>query len=212
VRPLPLGEALRELPNQYIRVVTRPSAATFAAEQGKAAWNIIWVQLIVLGVLAAIFVPLLANIMWSPGSPYVANVPPANLAMMRSFIIPLGLSNIVLIPVGYFISVGIYHLIAKLFGGQGTFLEYFYSYLLFSMPLGILSLLIGLIPILGSIISGALGIYQIVLQVFMTMAVHRMTGGRATLAVLILPIVALIIGCIVFFIALNFIMNAVPRY
>src|SRR5262245_56839037 len=41
--PLPLGEATRQLPNQYITVLTKPSAATFAEEQGKAGWDIVWV-------------------------------------------------------------------------------------------------------------------------------------------------------------------------
>src|SRR5690349_15732658 len=54
VAPLPLGEAVRQLPNQYIRIVTRPGAATFAQEQGKAAWNIIWVQLAILTVISVI--------------------------------------------------------------------------------------------------------------------------------------------------------------
>lgn len=211
LRPLPLGEALRQLPSQYIRVVTRPSAATFAEEKGKAAWNIIWFQIIGLGVIAAILIPLVFNIIWAPGSPYVTNMPPRSLDVMRGAIIPLGLSNIILIPLGYFIATGIYHVIAKLFGGQGTYLEYFYSYLLFSVPLTIISLLLSLIPLLGSIVGFAIGIYQIVLQIFMTMAVHRMSGGRATLAVLILPIIGLVIGCIVFFFALSAIFNAIPH-
>ncbi len=51
--PLPLGEAIRQLPNQYIRVLTKPSAATFAVEQGKAAWNIVWIQLLIYAVILA---------------------------------------------------------------------------------------------------------------------------------------------------------------
>src|SRR6266496_1050109 len=52
--PLPLGEAIRQLPNQYIKVLTRPSAATFAEEQGKASWDIVWVQLIIYAIVAAV--------------------------------------------------------------------------------------------------------------------------------------------------------------
>src|SRR5215472_16580396 len=52
--PLPLGEAIRQLPNQYIRILTKPSAATFAEEQGKAAWDIVWVQLIIYAIAAAV--------------------------------------------------------------------------------------------------------------------------------------------------------------
>src|SRR6266568_2788245 len=42
--PLPLGEALQQLPNQYIKVLTKPSARTFAEEIGKASWDIVWIQ------------------------------------------------------------------------------------------------------------------------------------------------------------------------
>src|SRR2546430_15728922 len=43
--PRPLGQAVQELPNQYIKVTTKPGAQSFAEEQGKASWDIIWVQL-----------------------------------------------------------------------------------------------------------------------------------------------------------------------
>ena len=44
--PLPLGEAIRQLPEQYKRVVTKPYAETFLVEMGQAYWGIIWVQLL----------------------------------------------------------------------------------------------------------------------------------------------------------------------
>jgi hypothetical protein len=34
--PLPLGQAIRELPGQYIKVLIRPSVKTFEEEKGKA--------------------------------------------------------------------------------------------------------------------------------------------------------------------------------
>src|ERR1700680_1241285 len=52
--PLPLGEAVRQLPNQYIKVLTKPSILTFDQEKGKAAWNIVWVQLFILGLAITI--------------------------------------------------------------------------------------------------------------------------------------------------------------
>ncbi|HET7638058.1 MAG TPA: hypothetical protein VFK47_04890 [Ktedonobacteraceae bacterium] len=53
-----------------------------------------------------------------------------------------------------------------------------------------------LIPIAGSFLTLPVWVYQIVLQVFMTMAVHRLSGGKATFAVLILPIAALVLACV----------------
>src|SRR5436309_7161671 len=51
VTPLPLAQAIQALPRQYFRVLTKPSVATFAEEMGKASWNIVWVQLIGLGII-----------------------------------------------------------------------------------------------------------------------------------------------------------------
>src|SRR5215472_1848554 len=48
--PRPLGQAIQELPNQYIKVVTKPSAQSFFEEIGKADWGIVWIQLLVLAV------------------------------------------------------------------------------------------------------------------------------------------------------------------
>src|SRR5690348_7612647 len=52
--PLPLEQAIKELPSQYIKVLTKPSANTFAQEMGKASWNIVWAQLIGYAILTAI--------------------------------------------------------------------------------------------------------------------------------------------------------------
>src|SRR5215472_1779325 len=52
--PRPLGQAIQELPNQYIKVLTKPSAQSFFEEIGKADWGIVWIQLLVLAVIATI--------------------------------------------------------------------------------------------------------------------------------------------------------------
>ncbi len=202
-RPLPLGEAIRELPNQYIRTITKPGVGVFAEEQGKAAWNIVWVQLIGLAVITALLIVGIINISLS-----------TNPTARQSFGAVGAASGIfailflIFIPIAFFIGAGIYHLIAKAFGGRGTFLTYCYCYLLFAVPLGIISGVLGLIPLIGSFASLAISVYQIVLQVYMTMAVHRLTGGKATLAVLILPIIGLVIGVIVFVVFIAAIIGA----
>lgn len=191
--PLPLGEAIRELPNQYIRVISKPGTAVFAEEQSKAAWNIVWVQLIILAVISSLVGLAAFNVSLSTSTA-------ASQQMLQSFRAYSGVFAILFLvftPIGFFIGAGLYHLIAKAFGGRGTFLTYCYCYLLLGVPLSIVSGLLNLIPFIGPFIAIAVSIYQIVLQVYMTMAVHRLTGGKATLAVLILPIAGVIIGIIV---------------
>src|SRR5205807_8708022 len=89
--------------------------------------------------------------------------------------------------IGFFIGTGILYLIAKAFRGQGTFLAQGYANLLFNIPLGIVGGLAALVPILGTIVGLGIGIYGIVLNIFSIMAVHRLSGGKAT-AVVLLPV------------------------
>jgi hypothetical protein len=62
--PLPLSEAIGQLPNQYVRVLTKPSPFTFAAEMGKASWDILWVQLIAYAIIAGILAYVQSLIPW----------------------------------------------------------------------------------------------------------------------------------------------------
>ncbi len=199
--PLPLGEAIRQLPNQYIRVLTKPSAATFAAEQGKAAWDIVWVQLLGIAILAGIFVFLVFQLVL-PSTMSSSNVPAGTVAVIEGLAVGIALAEIILVPLFFFIGVGIYYLIARAFGGQGTFLAQSYSTLLFHIPLGIISFVLGLIPFLGSLIGIAIFIYEIVLGIFMIMSTHRLTGGKATLVVLLPLILLFTLSCLIFIIAL----------
>ncbi len=192
--PLPLGEAIRQLPNQYIKVLTRPSAATFAEEQGKAAWDSVWVQLIIYAIVAAVLGYLALLI--SPNQFSTTGSSALSPGMIQTISLSAGFGLILLIPIGFFIGVGIYYLIAKAFGGQGTFLAQSYTTLLYSVPIGILSFALRLIPILGALVAFALSIYGIVLQVFAIMAVHRLSGGKATAVVLIPVAVLLVLACI----------------
>ena len=199
--PLPLGEAIRQLPNQYIRVLTKPSAATFAAEQGKAAWNIVWIQLLIYAVILAAlgYIGSLIGLsfgafssLMNTGSLSSSGINPGTLQAVAA---SSSFGEIILVPLDFFIVVGIYYLLAKAFGGQGTFLAQGYSFLLYHVPIGILSGVIGLIPILGGIVAFALYIYGIVLNVFLIMATHRLSGGKATAVVLIPIAVIAVLVC-----------------
>ena len=195
--PLPLGDAIRNLPNQYIRVTTKPGPMTFAEEMGKASWDIVWVQLIFYAIISTVLSYLGTLISGSNlnSASTSGSVTPALLDSIRSITLGITFGQIIIIPLFFFIGMAIIYGIARAFGGQGRFVTQSYSYLLFDVPLGIVSSLIGLIPIAGAFIAVAIGIYRIVLAIFSVMAVHRLTGGRAT-AVVLIPIgVALLLAC-----------------
>jgi Yip1-like protein len=187
------------LPSQYIKIFTKPSAITFAQENGKAAWNIIWVQLLGLAVLSILFGFAIFSIVLPAA--LASNQATASMAAaIGAGTAGLAFSMIVFVPLSFFIGTGIQYLIAKMFGGQGAFLNHSYGSILIYVPYTIMSVVLSLIPILGSLASFALGIYSIVLQVYMIMAVHRMGGGKATMVVLFPLIVVFVLACAFFFI------------
>ncbi len=171
---LPLIEAIKGLPGQYINAITKPSIAFFAKEQAKAAWNIVWFQLGLMTILPAFGL----YITFAFGT--LANADVLSVVGIRfSFVF------LVLFPITFFIIIGIPHVIAKFLGGKGTLLAYCYNELLFDIPIWLLGLLFLCIPNVGNFMASFLSIYRIVLQVFMTMGVHRVKGLKAILSLLI---------------------------
>ncbi|HEX6776956.1 MAG TPA: Yip1 family protein [Ktedonobacterales bacterium] len=202
--PLPLGEAIGQLPGQYWKVLSKPGAATFAEEAGKAEWGIILIQLFgvaIIGAILSIFAratsaagtaALLNQLNANPGtSTTTTQTTTLTLSPAVSFFISLAITLVF-----FFVAQGIYFGLAKAFGGQGSFTAQAYSTLLYQTPIGILGGLLGLIPILGGLGALALDIYGIVLAVFMVMGVHRLSGGKAS-AVILIPLgVVFLLVCI----------------
>jgi hypothetical protein len=186
--PLPLREAINQLPNQYIKILTKPSPVTFVAEMGKASWDILWVQLVAYAVITGILDYVLTLLPWVSSSYTTQSSALSSLAgLSKNSELFTSVGLIIMIPIGFFIGQGITYLLAKAFSGNGTFLRQGYTYLLVAVPLGIISYVLAFIPYLGNLASIGLGIYGIVLQIFSVMSVHRLSGGKAT-AVVLIPI------------------------
>jgi len=188
--PLPLSQAIQELPSQWWKVLTKPSADTFAQEAGKAEWGVIAVVLagyaIISGLLGYLRLQLFPLTTTASSSGVDLSGLQTALALFS------GLGALIAVPISFFIGQGIYFGLAKAFGGQGSFTAQSYSTLLFQIPLGLASLLLAFIPVLGGLIGAAAGIYEIVLSVFMLMGVHRLSGGKAT-AVVLIPVGAVVL-------------------
>jgi hypothetical protein len=171
---------------------------------GKASWNIVWAQLIGYAILTAILSYISSLIMSNPFSTIGSTALNPVIIQLMHWGLTLGLTPLIILS--FFTGTGIRYLIAKAFRGQGTFLAQGYTDLLFTVPLGILSALVSWVPLLGSVVAFGVSIYAIVLHIFSIMAVHRLSGGKATAVVLIpvavgillaLIFVAIIIGLIV---------------
>src|SRR5439155_10080088 len=114
------------------------------------------------------------------------------------------LGLVVIVPVLFFLIMGVTYFVARGFGGQGTFLEQCNTSLYIQAPLGILSKLLALIPGVGRILNSVLSIYGIVLQVVVIMAVHRLSRGRAIGVVVGSLLVVAVAGGLVFGVVLMF--------
>ncbi len=180
--PDSLGKALRALPRQYFKVLTKPSVATFTEEMSKANWSSIWVQLIGLATILSFL-----------------------LKVVNSLSLSILITSIPLVTCIFFMNMGFTYLIAKGFRGQGTFLTQMYTYLLFWVPLGIiisslnlvayylaeLGLYIGLLVALPLalilVISGIMRCHRPI------MAVHLLSRGKAVGVVLISMMVVFLV-------------------
>jgi Yip1 domain len=205
VPPHPLREALWQLPRQYLRVLRKASKRTFAEEMGKASWALVWVQLLGLTVIN-ITVTWVFNLLPSLHALGLTNLGGGGPQWLQnlSTVLSHPLGQLPLTPLSFFIISAILYLLARAVGGQGTFLAQSYTTLLFSVPLtllfSVLALVLGVIPFAGLIlvlvVFFALAIYQLILQTQTIMAVHALSGGKATgggvltvLAVILISIV-----------------------
>ncbi len=201
-QPLPLREAVRQLPRRYRFILTKPGFEPFLAELGLAAWNIVWFQLLVYTVVAAGLAFL--RVLLYPEAPGAAD----NLsspAMTQAWNLSTSLGLLVLIPLLFFFAMGLLYWLARAFGGHGIFVQQAYTTLLFVTPCGLIVSVLGLIPFAGSFLSAFLGViffvYCVVLQCFATVAAHQMEGGKATTATVItaLSLVPASILCLLLF-------------
>lgn len=214
-QPLPLGQAIRELPGQYQKILFKPGPRSFSQEQGKAEWGIIWIQILALVVFEAMLalpvglvdIPVLNSSLSALGAAPLSS---------SFFLTALTLGVIVFAPFAFFLLVGLQYLLARAFQGTGHIKQQAYNQLLFQVPTTFLTALLylAMTPALGGmasllalppgaappanvnplglivmlvvgLLAWAVGIYSVVLNVFAIMAAHRVTGGRATGVVLI---------------------------
>ena len=198
-----VGQSIQELPQQYINVVMHPSDATFAAELPKADWPMVWVQLGFL-VIASVMLGLIATAIASTvvRSATSSSSAAADIsAFAVSTTVTGAFLNILLIPLFFFIGVGIQYMFANFFIGEGTFLAQAYTQLLYKVPLTIASTVIGTVlafnPIVGGLIGLAFFMYSVLLNIFQIKAVHGLTGGTAAAVVLIPYAVVFVCGLLV---------------
>jgi hypothetical protein len=185
-----LSRTLSQLPQRYFNALVKPSVATYTADKEDASWSLVWIQLLAWAILDAML-GLLVNFIYPPVT---------GTSFSRFFTLATSIGLVGVVPLLFFLLMGIVFLLAKAFGGEGTFLEQCNSSLYIQAPLGIFSKLLALIPVVGRILNSVLSLYGIVLQVFVIMAVHRLSRGKAIATILIpLLTIGLLAGVVILF-------------
>jgi len=200
--PLPFRQALQELPLQWLKVITRPEAHTMTKEMRKANWAMICVQLFVLVVASGVgvfLVGLLDELFHVRIGVTTHLVFLPSLPGYTPSWLDLGLTPIEAL-LFTFITVSILHGLARLFGGQGNFRDFLYTSLLFLCPVLVISamreyLSLGLgnewFNVVGSGLLFAIKIFIAILQIFVLVAVHRLSYRSAVACVLILVCISM---------------------
>lgn len=191
----------------YLAAVTRPNAATYEAELPLASWS-----RVLIGVLAAIVISVVFSVVYGAltvnqleqqlvdtytkqgmGPDFIQMVHNV-FGFVRSVFSPVGaLGFLVFYFLLFFIGAGVMYLIAKIFGGQGSFLPHAYGLSLSYTPLRILGAVVGLIPFVGFLVALVLAIYQLYCAGQSMTVSHRLTPGRAQL-VAFFPLILLVVG------------------
>jgi hypothetical protein len=187
-----LGAALSQLPQHYFNALVKPSVATYTEDKGNASWSLVWAQLLSWAILDAML-GLLVNFIYPPTT---------GTTFSRFFSLASSIGLIVVVPILFFLLMGIVFLLARAFGGQGTFLEQCNTSLYIQVPLGIFSKLLALIPVVGRVLNSVLSLYGIVLQVFVIMAVHRLSRGKA-IATIAIPLLTIGMFAVVVFLLMR---------
>ena len=197
----------------WINVLTRPSEATFAEEQSKPQANfttaILW--MVITGVVTGIMGWLSFTMLGGAGGMMAMieqmDLPPEMAEQMRQMFASgmmggAGFSAIITTPLFFFIGAAIFYLIGRVLGGSGDLGRYSYLLASFQAPIGILSALLNLVPVLGACISVILTIYSLVLTYFATKVGLNLSSGKA-IAVILIPMIILmmLVYCFVFALA-----------
>ncbi len=103
------------------------------------------------------------------------------------------LMSIVWAIVGFIVGYSIYHFLAKIFGGKASGGQFFAVMANFMVVYWAVTIL-GIIPYLGALISVLVGLWSLVVLVFVLMNVHQLETWKAVVVMLIPIVVLVLIG------------------
>jgi hypothetical protein len=149
---------------------------------------------VIAGVLGAIGAYFGLAAVASAGGPFGSAF--AGMAMVGILI-----GTPIMAVIGWLLMSLVYFVFAKLLGGSGSYTLQTYLIALYTAPLMVLSAVVGLIPVLGSILGMLLSLYGLYLLTMALKSAHGFDTIKAAL-VWIIPVVILVILVLVLGVAI----------
>jgi hypothetical protein len=182
----------------WIRALTRPSVETYESfmRDPKASANRAYGWVFVSALVGTFITFLIGFVITSLGSDAATDLSPVgyfgSFTLLTLCCVPI---IAVLSVIGLAISAGLTQLVARAFGGTGTYTELVYAIAAFTAPLSLIASVISPIPCIG-FLAIVLGIYGIALGITAVNAAHGFGWGKATVSYLVVPVgIAVIIAC-----------------
>src|SRR5689334_2402673 len=165
---------LQDVVNSWIAAITKPSVQTFAAEVPRTSQNRLIMSVGLATVIAAVL-GLISGLLSGSATGFIG--------------------SLIGTPIGFFVGQGIIYLIAKMVGGNGSYMEQSWVMSTFWAPILVLTN----IPIIGGIIGLVAWIYSLYLTYLALQPTHRMNSSKALTVVGILVAIVVVLGMCLFF-------------
>lgn len=181
--------------NTWINAVTKPKE-TFAAEKANASIGTGAIYYLIGGLISGVIF-FIINMIFSTATGGATVAAVAGVTGIIGIII-----TPILTVIASFIIVGIYFILAKIFGGTGSYSSLFYLMSLYAVPLSIFSQ----IPILGLLV----GLYALYLDFLVIKESQQLSTGKA-IAVILIPIIIIAILVIILGVAILSLYTSMPK-
>lgn len=200
----PRKSTVLSLPGQYLKVLFNPTARTFAMEAERASWGMVWFQIFILVIIPFVLglIRIFDHSLASQVAPHSKLLYDTLVAFSFGASIAALILRTIIAPLFFFVTVSLQFLLARIFRGEGGYLEQSYATLLYQVPLALLSSILSTVIVFvqgidlhffNPLISFVLFAYGILLNITMLMGVHRLTGGKSVLVVALYYIVLFLV-------------------
>ncbi len=189
---------LKEMYEIWTKVLTKPRE-TFRIQARKADYAAAVKHIGVAGIIQGVLTGLLLTLGLSAAGSLVGaqyGMFGASLGLLS--IIGLAIFVPIMAIIGLFIGSGIFYIVARVLGGNGSYQTQTYLMAIYMAPLNLIGIL-AMIPFVGILVSLAVAIYSLYLLTLALKETHKFTTGKAVLTWLIPVIILAVLVLLVMF-------------